>query len=179
MTEIWKILEGFDNKYSISSLGNIRRNAYVYTRFHKGKLIKVPIPDKSLGGSKLSQKGYKRVNLDKVYFVHQLVAKVFIPNPLNKPQINHIDGNKLNNCIDNLERVTNQENRDHAVRLNLHPNRLNGFCKYGVTEVLQMECLYKAGYKQKQIAAKFNSNQRTVSKCLLWLKNARLCGSAL
>jgi hypothetical protein len=58
--------------------------------------------------------------MQKVHFVHRLVAKYFIPNPENLPQVNHMDGDKLNNRADNLEWVTNQENRDHAVANNLH-----------------------------------------------------------
>ena len=66
-------------------------------------------------------KGYLRIKIEnKLEFVHRLVAEKYIPNPENKPQVNHKDGNKLNNCVDNLEWVTNLENRQHAISHNLH-----------------------------------------------------------
>ena len=61
-------------------------------------------------------KGYLRVAIGKkLMFVHRMVANKYIPNPENKPQVNHKDGNKLNNHADNLEWVSNQANRNHAV----------------------------------------------------------------
>ncbi len=57
--------------------------------------------------------------------VHRLIAEAFIPNPLNKAHINHIDGNKLNNTISNLEWNTPSENTNHSIRIGLHdPARL-------------------------------------------------------
>ena len=68
-----------------------------------------------------NSKGYLRVCIGKkFYFIHRLVAEKYIPNPDNKEQVNHKDGNKLNNSANNLEWVNNQENRTHAVKDFLH-----------------------------------------------------------
>lgn len=73
---------------------------------HTGRILK-PQPN---------GKGYLRVSIgQKLRFVHRLVAEQYVPNPNNYEQVNHKDGNKLNNCADNLEWVSNQMNRDHAV----------------------------------------------------------------
>jgi len=73
----------------------------------------------------ISNKGYYYVcmylNGKNVKFnLHRIIAETYIPNPDNLPQVNHIDGDKLNNRIKNLEWVTNQKNRDHAIQNGLH-----------------------------------------------------------
>ena len=66
-------------------------------------------------------KGYLRVSIGKkLRFVHRLVAEKYVPNPNNYPQVNHKDGNKLNNHANNLEWTTNKQNRAHAVQNGLH-----------------------------------------------------------
>lgn len=83
----------------------------------------------------ISNKGYKMVNLcldGKMFFktIHRLVANAFIPNPENKPCINHIDGNKQNNNVSNLEWVTQKENMQHAFKiLKCKPSMLGRFGK--------------------------------------------------
>lgn len=101
--EIWKDIDGFYGKYQISSWGRVR-NA------ESGHIL---IPYKN-------KKGYLKVGLHKngeripkKFRVNRLVAKAFISNPYDLPQVNHKDGNKENNSVTNLEWVTNKENAEH------------------------------------------------------------------
>jgi hypothetical protein len=71
--------------------------------------------------------GYLQVTIGWAETIHRLVAKAFIPNPNNKPMVNHKDGDKLNNNVDNLEWVTAQENKEHAI--------INGLCKTSTRKV--------------------------------------------
>lgn len=115
MIEQWKPIEGYEDLYEISNLGNVK--SLPKTR---GCCV---------GGEKIlkqnySKYGYMLVMLCKngkpqSFAVHRLVAKAFIPNPENKPQVNHIDGNKENNNLTNLEWCTASENTKHAYDNNL------------------------------------------------------------
>ena len=118
-------------------------------------------------------KGYLRVSIGgKLQFVHRLVAEKYIPNPENKPQVNHKDGNKLNNSVDNLEWVTNMENRQHAVKNLLH---LSGE-KCPWSKITQKDVDFIRENKQytaRQISEMFNismSNVRTIRQGKSWKK---------
>jgi hypothetical protein len=111
LTETWKPINGFSG-YEISNLGRVK--SYKHDRIN-GRLLSICV----------NRNGYAYVVLrdsecKKNYkTIHQLVAHAFISNLDNKPQVNHIDGNKRNNHVSNLEWVTAQENTLHACIIGL------------------------------------------------------------
>lgn len=111
MSVRWAKIKGYEGLYEVSTDGRVRTVSHI-TNGHV-------IPSKELAVSVYKNQRYARVRLykggkPKDYKVHRLVADAFIPNPDGKPQINHIDGDKGNNKVENLEWCTQAENNKHA-----------------------------------------------------------------
>ena len=109
--EIWKDIKGYEGIYQVSNLGRVRSYDSIdkLGRVRKGKVLK----------NYLNDWGYPIVTLSiksklKTFRVHRLVAQAFILNPDNKPQVNHIDEDKTNNRVSNLEWVTAKENVNYG-----------------------------------------------------------------
>lgn len=116
MIEIWKDIPSYEGYYQASNLGKIKSLKRIIMR----KDGKPYLQKEQLLKPGRNRKGYLHCNLTKNFkqtniSVHRLVAITFIDNPNNLPQINHIDGNKENNSVDNLEWISNYDNMQHSI----------------------------------------------------------------
>jgi hypothetical protein len=160
--EIWKDVKGYEMYYEVSNLSNIRR-----------KLGTSKLKQKNLKGS-FDKDGYIKVNLKikqktNSKILHRLLAEAFIPNPENKPQVNHINGIKSDNTLENLEWCTLSENRQHAYdtglqRSDTRRGEKNNFCKLTKEDVLKIRQMYKPyKFTNKMIAEIYNVTEGCIS----------------
>ena len=114
----------------------------------------------------IKRNGYKKISVQgRTYSSHRLLAKAFIPNPHNKPQVNHLDGNKTNNWVSNFAWATASENARHAFDTGLSPIGENhGKAKFSNTQVSEMLKLRAKGKTYESIAKLYNTGKGTIHK---------------
>lgn len=163
--EIWKDVIDYNGIYigiyQISNLGRLKR--IMHRKNPTNKLI----------NSFVFDDGYICVTLikngkTKFTGIHRLIASAFIPNPENKPEVNHKDGNKHNNSIDNLEWNTSSENKKHAFNIGLNPRRKgekHNTAKLTEKEVLEIRKIGNT-MTQKDIAKIYGVNHQAIYKIL-------------
>lgn len=168
MNEIWKNLKyvkGYEkySQYEISSYGRIRSLDVTYPNGKRkiGKIKKIRLNEKGYCVTTLSLN-----NKSKTVRIHRLVALAFIPNPENKPEVNHKDGNKENNHVDNLEWVTRKENMKHAYenRLFVHGENMHN-SKLKPDDVMEIKKEYKRlgdNFDYKYFSNKYNVGLATI-----------------
>lgn len=120
MKEIWKDIEGYEGLYQVSNQGRVKSLAREIIRNRGGTIYTLIQKERILRYSD-NTRGYLVVDLIKEgrqmkHYIHRLVAKTFLPNPNNMPEVNHKDEDKLNNCVDNLEWCSSSYNLKYGTR---------------------------------------------------------------
>lgn len=147
--EEWKDIKGFEGMYQISNLGKVKTLNYKNTG------------EERIRANSLTKDGYLKIRLlykgkDKTVGVHRLVAEAFIPNIENKETVNHIDGNKQNNIVENLEWANRKEQMVHAYKLKLKKAKKgidNINSKFSKEDILKIRRLYKPRDKEYNTVA--------------------------
>jgi len=159
--EEWKPIPGYEGYYHISNKGVVISD-YREVEGRNGVLT---------GKIKATRRGrYETITLyrDGVgtgFLIHRLVAMTFLPNPFFKKEINHIDGDRFNNRLDNLEWVTRKENSIHSTHV-LKKNRgeNNSRSKLNEHDVIQIKLMLLAGHKQTEIGHLFNVTNHAIHR---------------
>lgn len=147
--EVWKPVIGWPG-YEVSDLGRVRS----FVKNKRGIILKQANASGRYKCVTLCRDGVKRTKL-----VHRLVAKAFVSNKYEKPEVNHIDGDRFNNNANNLEWCTSSENQIHAFENNLQSGNngeSNGQSKLTESDVREIRSIYsEGGVLQKDLAEKY------------------------
>jgi hypothetical protein len=155
---IWRAIPSLEGRYEASDSGDIRH-----------------VVNHKVRRARRNRYGYLQMNFalndgtgkNKTLLVHKLIAETFIENPDNLPYINHIDGDKTNNCVDNLEWCTASENSRHAYDTGLAANKkgsLSPLAKFTNEQVKEIRNLYSKGASETSLAILLGVAQSTIGK---------------
>ena len=164
--EKWKDIKNFSG-YQVSNLGRVKSKE----KFIKGYGTRIKHQKERILKSVPNHSGYHRLTLranNKSFnaSVHRLVAEAFIMNPFKKTEVNHIDGDKSNNCVSNLEWTTPSENQKHSYKTGLHSQKgsNNAFSKINEDIVREIRQRFKVGGSTcKSLAEDYNISVPSVS----------------
>lgn len=143
MQEVWKDIKGYEGLYQVSNLGRVKRlNYWNGFEYKNGEKILKPTNQKNTPGYYRSKVKLCNGKDKRDFKVHRLVATAFIPNPNNYPIINHIDGNPLNNRVDNLEWCTQKHNMQEAINTDNSCKTIHTIDREDLVELLNNNFTY-------------------------------------
>lgn len=159
--EVWKDIKGYEGIYQVSNKGRIKSlsrklwngNSYFVS---KEKVLKAAIDNVGYPTVVL----YGKDNTHKTVRVHRLVAEAFIPNPNNDRVVNHLDGGRTNNNVDNLEWCSHKHNTQYAVNM----GKFN--CLMRKVRVIETGIIYPNIHACARALAQYNADYRHISACL-------------
>lgn len=169
MEEIWKDVVGYEGYYKVSSLGRIQTVERIVNA-PLGRVSRVVSP--IIRKQQLSRGGYRQLTLSdadgqRTETVHRLVAAAFLPTQEGKEQVNHIDGNKDNNAVSNLEWCNAYENTVHAFELGLRQGRgfrMDASREYNYEETREhILSMVNSGMTQRKVSEVLGIHRDTVS----------------
>jgi len=174
--EIWVDIAELNCQYQISNKGNLRGKERIAKSSIQKSGFRVIAPKAKAVQD--NGNGYKQiyVQIERkriLLYVHRIVAKYFIDNPLGKNEVNHKDGNKANNHVENLEWCSKKENVKHAIDLGLIKKGEKVYCsKLTESNVLAIRRLFRINpmFNKSKVASKFNVKDTTIHKII---KNQR------
>jgi hypothetical protein len=170
--EIWKDIEGFENYYQVSNIGRVRSldRSVVYSKtgyngalgaVFKGKILHI----------QTDKRGYVGLNFSKnrnitLHRIHRLVAIAFIKRVEGKAEVNHIDGNKGNNCVENLEWCNRSENNKHAFSAGLNYQHKGKFNKQSIAvDQYDLNGNFIRHFACQSDAEQYGFNTSNISRC--------------
>jgi len=158
LTEQWQPIKGYEGRYEVSDHGNVKSLCHSSS----GRLRKSFL---GLGGYNAVQ--IYRNGVPKGFYIHRLVAQAFLPNPEGKPQVNHKNGVKTDNRIENIEWCTNSENRQHAYDVGLQakrPGEINGNASLSSYQVKRLRLLHECSPRLtlNDLARAFSVDRSTI-----------------
>ena len=150
--EIWKEIEGYEGKYLVSSFGRVKS---MPNKVWNSERILKPL-----------KQTYSTIDLCKdakvkKLTIHRIVAKTFIPNNENKPDVNHINGDKHDNRLENLEWVTKSENQKHAAKLGLINCKGSRNSQSKLTEDIVI-AIFTSNKRTSELSKEYNISQPTI-----------------
>ena len=172
--EMWKAIKDYEGLYEVSNFGRVR--ALARTIINKNGLLQ-RYPEKFLkfdiadaGSSKYHRATLSKDHITKKYSVHRLVAETFIKNEFNKPCVNHINGIKTDNRIENLDWCTHKENTEHSLKNDLRKTGCNHKqSKLSLKDIEYIRKNYKyrdEEFSGKKLSEKFNVSHTCISQII-------------
>lgn len=160
--EIWKDIEGYEGLYQVSDMGRVKSFPRPGTRTMKPRILKLSI----------EKKGYVKLNLRKnnrvkTVRIHRLVALSFLLNPENKRVVNHVDSDRSNNMLENLEWATQSENIIHGYQhgnIEYKNGSMGNGAKLTETDIPAIRSWLSKGWTQKRVAVLFRISESGIGK---------------